>query len=91
MGWHIGAVGRDLAGAIGPQGARQLDARVLALLNEYVAVVEGRGVQPHQDFAGPGRGRGHLAQQGRLVNGIELKGTHGGEIGEIEKAIELQF
>ena len=77
LGWHPRAVGGYHTGAIGPQGAGQLNAGILAFLNKHVAVVEGGGVELHQDFAGAGRGRGHFPHGNGLVNGIELESLHG--------------
>ena len=78
VGGHVGAVGGYFAGSIGSQSAGQLDAGVFALLNKYIAVVERGGVQPNQDFAGAGRGHGHIAHGNGLVDGIKLESLHRG-------------
>ena len=86
VGRHVCAVGGHFASPIGPQGAGQRDAGVFTGLDKNVAVVEGGGVQLHQNFAQAGRGRGNVAQHHGLVNGIELNGLHGNE--EEEKRCE---
>jgi hypothetical protein len=77
---HAVAHGRDGSRPVGPEDDRQGDAGVQTLANPGVAVVERRGPQRHDGFAGARLGIGNLVEGEALgpAEFAEQDGFHNG-------------